>query len=63
MSKKDYIQTAGILADFAKLVHVGDEHKFGSMVSDFADMFAKDNPAFNRAKFIEASYGNRESAE
>jgi hypothetical protein len=59
MSRKDYIQTAAILAEFkAMAVKFGhfDEFGFGKAVNDFADMFANDNPNFNRAKFIEACY-------
>jgi len=63
MTRKDYVQVAGILAKHAKTVHVGDEDKFASMVSDFADMFAGDNSNFDRAKFVEASRGNRDTAE
>jgi thermostable 8-oxoguanine DNA glycosylase len=60
MSRKDYIKIAAILADYSKKANTPpfsfDHFAFGKAVNDFADMFANDNPNFNRAKFIEACY-------
>tara|TARA_R100001244_G_scaffold132257_1_gene107763 strand:- start:528 stop:680 length:153 start_codon:yes stop_codon:yes gene_type:complete len=45
MSRKDYVAMAKIL---------GDHTASDSLVVDFIDFLAKDNPRFDRLKFFEA---------
>lgn len=52
MTRKDYVATATILADFKTLI--ADEFTFQDLVDEFADMFSADNPNFNYEKFREA---------
>jgi hypothetical protein len=52
MSRKDYIATSDILAGYKNAMI--DEYWFEDLVNDFSDFFEKDNPNFNREKFIEA---------
>tara|TARA_R110000822_G_scaffold168562_1_gene308631 strand:- start:86 stop:274 length:189 start_codon:yes stop_codon:yes gene_type:complete len=57
MSKKDYIQTAEVMAEF-KAMSEGfgkfDDVAFRKAVANFAYMFQADNPRFNRELFIAA---------
>lgn len=52
MTRKDYVNTADILANFKD--EIADKGTFQDLVDEFADMFAGDNPNFNLAKFREA---------
>jgi len=52
MTRKDYVAVSEILAGY-KLAMI-DGFWWEDLVNDFADFFAKDNPNFNREKFIEA---------
>ena len=52
MTRKDYVAVSEILAGY-KLAMI-DGYWWEDLVNDFADFFAKDNPNFNREKFIEA---------
>jgi hypothetical protein len=52
MTRKDYVEVSEILAGY-KLAMI-DGFWWEDLVNDFADFFAKDNPNFNREKFIEA---------
>ena len=52
MTRKDYVETAKILAYVSDKIHPA---VFSKTVNDFAEMFAKDNPRFDVRKFHEAS--------
>ena len=52
MTRKDYIATAEILNYASTKTHPS---LFSKMVTDFALMFANDNPRFDVRKFHEAS--------
>jgi len=52
MTRKDYVETAKILAYCSDKIHPA---VFSKTVVDFALMFAKDNPRFDANKFYEAS--------
>ena len=57
MTRKDYIKTAYILC--ANLTPISDPtgtltNIYESLCTDFADMFADDNPAFDRDRFMRA---------
>lgn len=52
MTRKDYIATAEILNYISNKTHPA---LFGKVVTDFAEMFAKDNPRFDVVRFHEAS--------
>ena len=52
MTRKDYIATAEILKYASNKTHPA---LFSKMVTDFAEMFAKDNPRFDVVRFHEAS--------
>lgn len=51
LSKKYYIQTANILKTMNNKSHPA---LFSKIVNDFAELFAKDNPAFDVNKFHKA---------
>jgi len=51
MTRKDYVNTADILKDYAGAM---DSDWFEDLVNDFANMFSVDNERFNRVRFIEA---------
>jgi len=55
MTRKDYVETARILAYVSDKTHPA---VFSKMVNDFAEMFAKDNPRFDVVKFHKASKYN-----
>lgn len=55
MTRKDYVSTAEILADFKQSIN--NDVVFEDLVDEFADMFAADNERFNYAKFREACNG------
>ena len=57
MSRKDYIRFAQVLASYKCDYH--DEGTHPRVVADFlalriADIFAEDNPNFDRSRFLEA---------
>jgi hypothetical protein len=51
MTRKDYVNTADILKDYAGAM---DSDWFEDLVNDFANMFSVDNERFNRVRFIQA---------
>ena len=54
MTRKDYIATADILE---VLVATATDESFPDVqdaIDSFAEMFAKDNPRFDRKRFVEA---------
>ena len=55
MTRKDYVETARILAYVSDKTHPA---VFSKMVNYFAEMFAKDNPRFDVVKFHKASKYN-----
>ena len=60
MTRKDYVATATILKNFYDHYSISDSD-FITLVYDFADMFADDNPNFNEDRFMQAVYGKNES--
>ena len=52
MTRKDYVAVSEILAGY-QLAMI-DNFWWEDLVNDFADMFAKDNPNFNRERFTKA---------
>ena len=52
MTRKDYVETARILAYVSDKTHPA---VFSKMVVDFAEMFAKDNVRFDPKRFYEAA--------
>jgi hypothetical protein len=52
MTRKDYVATAEILKYASDKTHPA---LFSKIVTDFAEMFAKDNPRFDVVRFHEAS--------
>lgn len=57
MTRKDYVQTANILADSRDaLFSLGAEGEdiFHCLVNDFAEMFKEDNERFITPKFFDA---------
>jgi hypothetical protein len=58
MSRKDYIETAYIINEFAREsgipVTLHHQEHFDNMVQHFANMFTRDNPNFDRRKFLAA---------
>jgi hypothetical protein len=61
MTRKDYVETASILADFIGDMPITHEQRMLDLVHDFADMFAKDNERFQRNVFINACYDFEEN--
>ena len=60
MTRKDYIETANILAESrAGLLSLGleGEQIFENLVSDFISMFQNDNERFLASKFTDACWG------
>jgi hypothetical protein len=51
MTRKDYVQTAEILSDWADAM---EYETLYALAKDFADYFSQDNPRFNRDKFYSA---------
>lgn len=54
MTRKDYVETANILADFRNVL---DENVFDGLVNRFAIMFQDDNPRFDDVRFENACWG------
>ena len=60
MTRKDYIETANILADSRDgLLSLGleGEQIFENLVADFISMFQNDNERFLASKFADACWG------
>jgi hypothetical protein len=60
MTRKDYVSTAEILADYRRTFYSAGEKTadaFDELVNDFAQMFADDNERFMRSKFLDACLG------
>ena len=60
MTRKDYIETASILAESREsLLSLGleGEQIFENLVSDFISMFQNDNERFLVSKFADACWG------
>jgi hypothetical protein len=60
MTRKDYVATASILNQYridAETISITD---FDKVVADFADMFQSDNERFDRERFFEACYDDKE---
>ena len=53
LTRKDYVATAAILKNFNDHYAISDGD-FITLVYDFVDMFAEDNPNFNENKFVNA---------
>jgi hypothetical protein len=51
MTRKDYIETAKILNQFADSI---DSHAFQDLVFEFSEWFSADNPRFDEDKFWDA---------
>ena len=60
MTRKDYIETAKILAEFRE-ISLGqddlDELIFDDLVNSFSKMFIRDNPRFDTLRFESACWG------
>ena len=58
MSRKHYNEAAEILNDFARNAIIPttqfEQEHFDNLVQHFANMFAKDNPNFDRRRFLAA---------
>jgi hypothetical protein len=60
MTRKDYVETANILADNRDALlsfGVDGEAIFENLVSDFIEMFQNDNERFIVSKFADACWG------
>lgn len=60
MTRKDYVETANILAESREsLLSLGleGEQIFENLVSDFISMFQDDNERFLASKFADACWG------
>jgi len=53
MTRKDYVEVAGILNKFLDRI---DSHAFNDLVFEFSDMFLADNKNFDEVKFEIACY-------
>ena len=60
MTRKDYIAVSTILNRYQNNFPV-EISEFKWLVVDFMELFEKDNPNFDRAKFKEAVYSTKES--
>ena len=61
MTRKDYVETAKILAESREsLLSLGleGEQLFNNLVADFAEMFLKDNDRFQWGIFEDACWGD-----
>lgn len=57
MTKKDYIQFAAIMRATVKHCEDGTPRELWEDLTDkMAELFAKDNAAFDRSRFLEACY-------
>ena len=51
MTRKDYVETAKILNQFADSI---DSHVFQDLVFEFSEWFSSDNPRFDETRFWDA---------
>jgi len=51
MTRKDYVETAKILNQFADRI---DSHDFEDLIFEFSEWFSADNPRFDENKFYDA---------
>ena len=59
MTRKDYVETANILADSRDALEslgLEGEQIFSDLVNNFAEMFADDNDRFLSGKFFDACW-------
>ena len=59
MTRKDYVETAKILNQFADSI---DSHVFQDLVFEFSEWFLSDNPRFDEQKFWDACTKQLETA-
>lgn len=62
MSRKDYVAFAALLADHGDTLSdptQASDIAWRDLVDDVADLFAKDNPNFDRARFLRAALGDQ----
>lgn len=59
MTRKDYVVTASILDEFIGSLPIEYQDECLTLVEDFCQMFAEDNPKFLFDKFIDACYRHR----
>jgi len=60
MTRKDYVETARILADSREAIlslGVEGEDIFANLVADFIEMFENDNERFQAERFDNACWG------
>jgi len=58
MTRKDYIETAKILNQFANEI---ESKQFQDLIFEFSEWFASDNPRFDENKFWDACVKELES--
>ena len=64
MTRKDYVETARILADSREaIISLGAEGEdiFSNLVADFAEMFENDNERFQAERFDNACWEESEN--
>jgi DNA-binding MarR family transcriptional regulator len=64
MTRKDYVETARILADSREaIISLGTEGEeiFSNLVADFAEMFENDNERFQAERFDNACWEESEN--
>lgn len=57
MTRKHYIALAALIKDLGETLSMPDQAAdiaFADYVTDLSDLFAKDNPNFDRARFLTA---------
>ncbi len=59
MTRKDYVETAKILNQFADSI---DSHVFQDLIFEFSEWFTADNPRFDENKFYDACVKQLETA-
>ena len=59
MTRKDYVETAKILNQFADRM---DSHSFNDLVFEFSEWFSSDNPRFDENRFYDACVKEMEMA-
>jgi hypothetical protein len=59
MTRKDYVETAKILNQFADSI---DSHVFQDLIFEFSEWFTADNPRFDESKFYDACVKQLETA-
>ena len=59
MTRKDYVETAKILNQFADSI---DSHVFQDLIFEFSEWFSADNPRFDEQKFFDACVKELENA-